>query len=84
MSEEKGSALVWFRNDLRTVDHKGLKKAVDSGHNVIAYYTFNPRHYKTLAWGFKKKERFSSQFLIESVRTLKASLKGFNLSLIHI
>ena len=82
MSEVKGSALVWFRNDLRTVDHKGLKKAVDSGHNVIAYYTFNPRHYKTLAWGFKKKERFRSQFLIESVRALKASLKGFNISLI--
>ncbi len=82
MSEEKASALVWFRNDLRIVDHKGLKKAVDSGLNVIAYYTFNPRHYETLAWGFKKKERFRSQFLIESVRTLKASLKGFNISLI--
>ena len=82
MSEDKGSALVWFRNDLRAVDHKGLKKAVYSGHNVIAYYTFNPRHYETLAWGFKKTERFRGQFLIESVRALKASLKAMNISLI--
>ena len=82
MSEEKGSALVWFRNDLRTVDHKGLKKALDSGHKVIAYYTFNPRHYETLEWGFKKTERFRGQFLIESVRALKATLEALNISLI--
>ena len=82
MSEEKVSALVWFRNDLRVVDHKGLKKALDSGQKVIAYYTFNPRHYETLDWGFKKTERFRGQFLIESVRALKASLEALNISLI--
>ena len=82
MSEKKGSALVWFRNDLSTVDHKGLKKALDSGHKVIGYYTFNPRHYETLDCGFKKTERFRGQFLIDSVRALKASLKEMNISLI--
>ena len=82
MSKEKASVLVWFRKDLRTLDHKGLKKAVDSGLKVIAYYTFNPHHYKTLAWGFKKTERFRSQFLIETIQALKASLKVMNISLI--
>ena len=66
MSEKKAIALVWFRNDLRTLDHKGLRKVIESGHKVIAYYTFNPRHFETLKWGFKKTDRFRGQFLIES------------------
>jgi deoxyribodipyrimidine photo-lyase len=82
MSEEKAITLVWFRNDLRTVDHKGLRKAIESGYKVIAYYTFNPRHFQTLTWGFKKTDRFRGQFLIESVRALKTSLEALNISLI--
>ena len=66
---QKVTALVWYRNDLRTLDHLGLKKAVDSGHRVIAYYTFNPDHYHTHRWGFKKTDRFRAQFLIESVQS---------------
>ena len=82
MSKKKASVLVWFRNDLRATDHKGLKKAIDSGLRVIAYYTFNPNHYETQAWGFKKTGRFRGQFLIESIRALKTSLKVMNISLI--
>ena len=82
MSKKKASVLVWFRNDLRATDHMGLKKAIDSGLKVIAYYTFNPNHYETQAWGFKKTGRFRSQFLIESIRALEASLKVMNISLI--
>lgn len=82
MSEKKAIALVWFRNDLRTLDHKGLRKVIESGHKVIAYYTFNPRHFETLKWGFKKTDRFRGQFLIESVRALKKSLQALNISLI--
>ena len=60
MSKDSLTALVWFRHDLRTEDHIGLKKALDSGLKVIAYYTFNPRHYQNLSWGFKKTDRFLS------------------------
>lgn len=82
MSEKESTALVWFRNDLRTVDHHGLKKAMESGHRVIACYTFNPHHYHTLHWGFKKTDQFRAQFLIESVRALRQSLESLNISLV--
>ena len=82
MSKDKLSLLVWNRKHLRALDHKGLKKAIDSGLKVIAYYTFNPHHYETQAWGFRKTGGFRSQFLIESIRALKASLKVLNISLI--
>ena len=82
MSKDSLTALVWFRHDLRTEDHIGLKKALDSGLKVIAYYTFNPRHYQNLSWGFKKTDRFRAHFLVQSVRGLKESLKSMNISLI--
>ncbi len=82
MSKKESTSLVWFRNDLRTVDHHGLKKAMESGHRVLAYYTFNPRHFKTLDWGFKKIDSFRAQFLIESVRSLKQALESLNISLV--
>lgn len=82
MSATVKKSLVWFRNDLRTEDHQGLKKAIESGNQVIAYYTFNPDHFKTLKWGFKKTERYRAQFLIESVSALQRELKALNISLI--
>ena len=82
MSATVKKSLVWFRNDLRTEDHQGLKKAIESGNQVIAYYTFNPDHFKTLMWGFKKTERYRAQFLIESVSALQRELKALNISLI--
>ena len=82
MSEKLSTALIWFRNDLRTIDHQGLKNAAESGLRVIACYIFNPNHYKTLRWGFKKTDRFRAQFLIESVRALQNDLEELNISLI--
>ena len=82
MSEKLSTALIWFRNDLRTIDHQGLKNAVESGLRVIACYIFNPNHYRTLKWGFKKTDRFRAQFLIESVRALQNDLEELNISLI--
>ena len=81
MSEKLSTALIWFRNDLRTIDHQGLKM-LESGLRVIACYIFNPNHYKTLKWGFKKTDRFRAQFLIESVRALQNDLEELNISLI--
>ena len=82
MSKTENSALVWYRNDLRTVDHLGLKKAVESGRRVVACFTFNPKHYHTHPWGFKKTDRFRAQFLIESIQALQQALKSLNISLI--
>ena len=82
MSKTENTALIWYRNDLRTADHLGLKKAVESGRKVVACYTFNPKHYHTHPWGFKKTDRFRAQFLIESVQALQQALKSLNISLI--
>ena len=82
MSKSEITALVWYRNDLRTLDHLGLRKAVESGYRVVAFYTFNPKHYYTHRWGFKKTDRFRAQFIIESVQALKQALKSLNISLI--
>ena len=82
MSKTENTALVWYRNDLRTVDHLGLKKAVETSRRVVACFTFNPKHYHTNPWGFKKTDRFRAQFLIESVQALQQALKSLNISLI--
>ena len=82
MSKKITSALVWFRNDLRVEDHRGLNQATASYDNVIAYYTFNPNHYGNIRWGFKKTEKYRAKFLIESIEYLKAALKKLNITLV--
>ena len=82
MSKKITSALVWFRNDLRVEDHRGLNRAIASYDNVIAYYTFNPSHYGNIRWGFKKTEKYRAKFLIESIDDLKAALKKLNITLV--
>ena len=82
MSKKITSALVWFRNDLRVEDHRGLNQAIASYDNVIAYYTFNPNHYGNIMWGFKKTEKYRAKFLIESIEYLKAALKKLNITLV--
>ena len=82
MQTLKKTALVWFRNDLRTLDHYGLSTATASHEKVIAYYSFDPRHYTTTKWGFKKTERYRAHFLIDTVRDLQQRLRELNITLI--
>jgi len=37
---EKVNSIVWFRNDLRAVDHSGLSHAIENSKNVIGVYCF--------------------------------------------
>jgi deoxyribodipyrimidine photo-lyase len=82
MSETMTSVLVWFRNDLRVEDHQGLQQAIASKKRVIAYYSFSPRFFRTTPWGFKKTEKYRTQFLLESVSQLRDKLEKLNISLI--
>ncbi|MEM8764865.1 MAG: DASH family cryptochrome [Bacteroidota bacterium] len=75
------NALLWFRNDLRTVDHQGLTEAAKAK-KVIAVYCFDPRHYADTPYGFKKTEKFRAKFLIETVRELQQHLAKLNISLL--
>ncbi len=38
--------LVWFRRDLRTLDHSALNAALDSGHPVIACFIATPQQWR--------------------------------------
>lgn len=82
MQKREGTAIVWLRNDLRSNDHQGLYQATTTHRRVVAYYSFDPRHYATTAWGFKKTERFRAQFLRETIAQLQHDLQQYNISLI--
>ena len=82
MQNEKPTAMVWLRNDLRIIDQQSLSLAKQSGLKVVAYYSFDPRHYETTPWGFPKTASFRAQFLIESVAELQRSLSALNITLI--
>lgn len=73
--------LVWFRNDLRVNDNTVLNTAIKKHTSVIACYCFDPRHYNTTAFGFKKTEKYRTQFLIETLKDLKQNLNALNIEL---
>ena len=75
-------ALIWFRNNLRILDNNILNKALQSNENIIAYYNFDSKFFKSDRWGFNKTEKFRAKFLIETIENLKKSLKTLNISLI--
>lgn len=82
MKKENTTALVWLRNDLRINDQQSLFSALNSGAKVVAYYSFDPRHYKETRWGFPKTGSFRAQFLLETLAELQHSLLKLNISLI--
>jgi len=82
MQKRKGIALVWLRNDLRATDQQSLYQAATKHEQVIAYYAFDPAHFTTTKWGFKKTEAHRAGFLIETVTALKNELAAHNISLI--
>lgn len=82
MPKRKGTALVWLRNDLRVQDHSGFFKATQTHQRVVAYYSFDPRHYEQTKWGFKKTEYFRTQFLRETLLQLQHQLLQYNITLI--
>ncbi len=63
--------IVWFRNDLRSHDHKPLDLAVRSGAPLILVYCFDPRQFAQTSFGFAKTGSFRAQFLIESIIELR-------------
>ncbi|MEO1021019.1 MAG: DASH family cryptochrome [Bacteroidota bacterium] len=73
-SEKMQRTLVWFRNDLRVHDHEALTEASKNG-EVLLLYCFDPRQFGTTSFGFPKTGPFRAQFLLESVKQLKASLQ---------
>ncbi len=79
------TAVVWFRNDLRLSDNETLYKAVQGADQIIPLYIFDPRQYRHTSLGFHKTGPYRTNFIIESVAALRASLQqlGSNLVIEH-
>ncbi len=73
--------LVWFTTNLRIQDNTVLARALELKKPVIAIYCFDPRHYESTTFGFKKTEKYRARFTIESVQDLKNKLASFNIPL---
>ena len=58
MQKTKINNLIWFRNDLRTVDNTVLSEACKDNNSVIGIYCFDPRHFELDKFGFRKTEKF--------------------------
>ncbi len=77
--------LIWYRNDLRLHDHEPLHRASDrtlAASQIIPVYCFDPRQFGTTSYGFPKTGAFRTQFLLESIADLRASLRSLGSDLI--
>eukprot|EP00186_Timspurckia_oligopyrenoides_P002546 CAMPEP_0182446638 /NCGR_PEP_ID=MMETSP1172-20130603/4319_1 /TAXON_ID=708627 /ORGANISM="Timspurckia oligopyrenoides, Strain CCMP3278" /LENGTH=442 /DNA_ID=CAMNT_0024642591 /DNA_START=27 /DNA_END=1355 /DNA_ORIENTATION=- len=75
LSASKGTSIMWFRSDLRVHDNPALTSACENSSKVIPLYVFDPRHFGKTAFGFEKTGRYRAKFLVESVNSLRNSLK---------
>ena len=67
--------IVWFRNDLRLLDHEPLAKAIQSSDQIVPIFCWDPRGWEEDAFGHVKTGAFRTHFLWESLRDLDASLR---------
>ena len=74
--------LVWFRNDLRTIDNAVLAEALKNGNPIVGVYCFDPKYFKVNKHGFKITEKYRAKFLIETVEDLKTQLDHLNITLL--
>jgi deoxyribodipyrimidine photo-lyase len=79
------TALVWFRNDLRTGDHEALVRATRNAEAVLPVFIIDPRVMSAEArtvLGFQKTGIFRAQFILESLHDLRSSLRGLGADLV--
>jgi len=74
-------SLIWYKNDLRTIDHNPLAEAAKNG-DTLGLYCFDPRHFEESRYGFPKTDAVRARFLIESVHELRNKLRSLGSDLI--
>lgn len=74
--------LVWFRNDLRIGDNEALTRAIQQSQEVIPVYCFDPRQFGPTEFGFPKTGSHRANFLIQSIQSLRTSLKSIQGNLV--
>ncbi|MCA1750179.1 MAG: DASH family cryptochrome [Cryomorphaceae bacterium] len=68
------TALVWFRNDLRTADHEALYRATENFDRVLPVYCIDENHLKESWLGIQKMGAKRMQFILESLDDLHKNL----------
>ena len=71
MSKKYNNSLVWFRRDLRDYDHAALSHALQESNHVFCIFIFD----KDILNALKNKEDRRVEFIWESVKELKESLR---------
>jgi deoxyribodipyrimidine photo-lyase len=75
--------VVWFRNDQRVLDNPILHEACKlKNTHVVCVYCFDPRHFAITKYGSKKTAAFRAKFLVESIQTLRSSLRALGSELL--
>jgi deoxyribodipyrimidine photo-lyase len=72
-----GTAIMWFRNDLRIEDNAALALA-NTAERMVPVYVFDERHYgpESLSpHGFQRTGPFRAQFILQSVKALRTALR---------
>jgi len=80
--KQNNTSVIWFRNNLRTLDNTSLFKAIHHHEKAIAVYFFDPKYFEIDTFGFKKTEKFRAKFLIETITDLKRNLADLNITLL--
>lgn len=75
MQEKQKINIVWFRNDLRTIDNPSLYKASGEELPFLAVLIIDTDYLKKQQFGFKKLGKFRAKFLLESIEVLKENLE---------
>ena len=68
--------LIWYRQDLRMVDHLPLHHALAQRAEILPLYCFDDRLFAQTPPGFPKTAAWRAQFLLESVADLRRSYRS--------
>lgn len=71
------TVLLWFRTDLRLLDHQPLTRACQQGSPLIPLYCLDPRQFGQTSLGLRPRTGpFRGQFLLESLADLRQQLRS--------
>ncbi|MFN5621867.1 MAG: DASH family cryptochrome [Flavobacteriales bacterium] len=71
---KKGTAIVWFTNDLRLEDNGVLRAAMDHHEHIVPVVCIDKEYHHSFQWGFRRTGARRMQFLLESIADLQVSL----------
>lgn len=74
-------SLIWFRNNLRIHDNESLIKACQA-EEILPIYIFDPSQFATTSFGSLKTGAYRTKFLIESIQSLRESLRKIGADLV--